>query len=216
MEGNPLDFAGDAAAKFCSQCGRPAGGRFCSGCGQALAAPATEAEIVGWRDEVRFDVLVRVPEVRRRVERNAALAKRKLTGEEILSFAGSALSLGVPLDKLAGYVQPMYASWGVKTGKSRHEQVAVPVGEAIVRVLCSFARDGQTLQDVQQADDGCVLTATLPSDLFALEGRMIVGVRSGAGVTRVDAETVIEGQWIDWGKSRRRIDKLFGELRAAA
>ncbi|QDV77311.1 hypothetical protein [Botrimarina mediterranea] len=104
----------------------------------------------------------------------------------------------------------------MKTGKERSDTVATPVGEAIVRVLCSLARRGQEVLGVEQHDDGCTITATLPSDVWALGGKMIVAVRRDARGARIDAATLIEGQWIDWGKSKRRLELLLSDVRAAA
>jgi hypothetical protein len=208
-----------ANANFCSQCGRRVQGNFCSGCGHSLNAAADDASdvvlTVEWRNEVRYDVIASVTEVQQRIARAAAQAKKSLSGEQILSLAESVVP-GAPLEKLAGVVQPLYASWGVKTGKERSDSVAAPVGEAIVRVLCSFAQRGQEVLVVEQHDDGCTITATLPSDVWALGGKMIVAVRRNACGARIDAATLIEGQWIDWGKSKRRLELLLSDVRAAA
>jgi hypothetical protein len=207
------------SANFCSQCRRRAQGNFCSGCGHSLNAAVDETSevvlTVEWRDEVRFDVIASVPEVQQRITRAAARAKKSLSGEQILSLAEN-LTPGLPMEKLAGVVQPLYASWGVKTGKERSDTIAAPVGEAIVRVLCSLAQRGQEVLCVEQHDDGCTITATLPSDVWALGGKMIVAVRRDPRGARIEAATLIEGQWIDWGKSKRRLELLLSDVRAAA
>ncbi|QDV72737.1 hypothetical protein [Botrimarina mediterranea] len=207
------------AIHFCSHCGRRAQGNFCSGCGHSLRFGAEVAEVefldVDWRSAISYEVIASVPEVKQRVAQAAAQAKKGLSGEQILSLAEN-LTPGVPMEKLAGVVQPLYASWGVKTGKERSDTVATPVGEAIVRVLCSLARRGQEVLGVEQHDDGCTITATLPSDVWALGGKMIVAVRRDARGARIDAATLIEGQWIDWGKSKRRLELLLSDVRAAA
>jgi hypothetical protein len=218
MDSQPLDNA-SAAANFCSQCGRRAQGNFCCGCGHSLNVAMEDASdvilTIEWRDEVRYDVIASVDEVRKRIARAAAQSKKGLSGEQILSLAEN-LTPGVPLEKLAGVVQPLYASWGVKTGKERSDMVAAPVGETIVRVLCSLAQRGQEVLGVEQHDDGCTITATLPSDVWALGGKMIVAVRRDVRGARIDAATLIEGQWIDWGKSKRRLELLLSDVRAAA
>ena len=208
-----------SVALFCSQCGRRAQGNFCSGCGHSLNAEEDDAcdvvLTIDWRHEVRYDVIASVAEVKQRVSHAAVQAKAAISGEQILSLAENVVP-GVPLEKLAGVVQPLYASWGVKTGKERSDVIAAPVGEAIVRVLCSLARRGQEVLGVEQHDDGCTITATLPSDVWALGGKMIVAVRRDARGARIDAATRIEGQWFDWGKSRSRLELLLNDVRAAA
>ena len=215
MDGKSIDPT-SSNSRYCSQCGRRAQGNFCSGCGCSLHASADDlAAVADWRREVRYDVIASVAEVKQRVGQATAQAKMSLSGEQFLSLAES-LTPGVPLEKLAGIVQPLYASWGVKTGKERSDTVAAPVGEAIVRVLCSLARRGQEILSVEQHDDGCTIAATLPSDMWALGGKMIVAVRRDPRGARIDASTRIEGQLFDWGKSRKRLELLLGDVRAAA
>ncbi|TWT99288.1 hypothetical protein Pla108_02230 [Botrimarina colliarenosi] len=211
--------ASSTGAKFCSQCGRRAQGNFCSGCGHSLNAAADDVSdvvlTIEWRDEIRYEVIASVPEVQQRLSQAAKQVKKGLSGEQVLSLAEN-LTPGVPMEKLAGIVQPLYASWGVKTGKERSDVVAAPVGEAIVRVLSSLARRGQEVLSVEQHDDGCTVTATLPSDVWALGGKMTVTVRRDERGAQIDAATLIEGQWIDWGKSKRRLELLLSDVRAAA
>lgn len=225
---------------YCSECGAKGTGKFCTGCGHRLAVasraeeqpretnvPSENADFdatvvlsIDWSDLVDYEQLIAIPAVRDRIARAAAQAKKRMTGEEILDLYGKAMDkfTGVPLpmSKLAGVAQSAYAKLGVKTGKSRSGGYAVPVGEMLVRLLCSLAREGRTLRDVQQLSDGCIVKAALPSDLFALEGDLVVAVtRLGAG-SRVEAHTDIPGQMFDWGKSTRCLDAMLAELGAAA
>jgi len=55
---------------FCSNCGSRADGKFCSACGHALQAVVAEpAEIIpiDWSNEINYERLISVPEVRDRV-----------------------------------------------------------------------------------------------------------------------------------------------------
>jgi hypothetical protein len=135
-----------------------------------------------------------------------------MTGEQFLALADKLVPLGVPLEGLVAVAQPLYARLGIKTGKERADQVPAPVGQVIVRALCSLARHGQTLRGVTQAADGCLLEATLPSDLFSLEGTLLVSVRRSGSQTAVSGATQIGGQLFDWGKSNRCLDQLFMDL----
>lgn len=226
---------------YCSECGAKGTGKFCTGCGHRLAVAsgageqpretnvpsesdadfdATVVLSIDWSDLVDYEQLIAIPAVRDRIARAAAQAKKRMTGEEILDLYGKAMDklTGVPLpmSKLAGVAQSAGARMGVKTGKSRSGGYAVPVGEMLVRLLCSLAREGRTLRDVHQLSDGCIVKAALPSDLFALEGDLVVAVtRLGAG-SCVDAHTDIPGQMFDWGKSTRCLDAMLAELGAAA
>jgi hypothetical protein len=111
---------------------------------------------------------------------------------------------------IASIVAPIYAQMGVKTGKKRRDTIDQPIGRMIVAVLCGLAENGLTLREVHQGDTGCVVEANLPSDLFALKGQLVVTIERTNSGTSIEAVTNIPGQWFDWGKSTRCLDKLFG------
>src|ERR1700683_615350 len=107
---------------FCSECGAKAEGKFCSECGTPLArrtppiaAPLPSATPVrplsvvptDWSDEIRYDVIVRQPDVRERIERHAKLAPKRMSGEDILGMYDKVASPNVSMQKLAGVAQPI-------------------------------------------------------------------------------------------------------------
>ena len=210
---------------FCSECGAKGVGKFCSSCGTKLATSETRADreaeptvvpIVDWVNLIDHEQLMAVAAVRDRIARAAAQAKQKMTGEEFLDLYGKAIGASVPMSKLAHFAQSAYAKLGVKTGKSRSATLATPPGEALVRLLCSLAKEGRTLREVHQLSDGCIVRAALPSDLLSLEGDLVIAVRRVGGATLVEAHTDIPGQMFDWGKSTRCLDSLLSELGNAA
>ncbi|HVJ23499.1 MAG TPA: hypothetical protein VM756_06125, partial [Burkholderiales bacterium] len=131
-----------------------------------------------------------------------------------LAFFDKTIPLGAPLEKLSAVVVPIYAQLGVKTGKERSETFRRPIGEVLVSALCSLARRAQTLRQVRQFNDGCLLEATLPSDLWSWEGTLYARVSKATDGTRVDGATSIKGQLFDWGKSNRCLGALFEDLNA--
>jgi hypothetical protein len=212
---------------FCSECGVKAAGKFCSACGARLFAgeggPAPSIELpIDWSDVIDYETLLQIPSVRDRIARAAAQSKKSMTGEEYLDLYGKALGklsglpISLPMASIARFAQSTYAKLGVKTGKERSRHFAIPPGTMLVSVLCSLARDGRTLRSAQQLADGCLLVASLPSSLLALEGDLIVGVTRAPGGSQVEARTDIPGQMFDWGKSTRCLDALLTELAAAA
>jgi hypothetical protein len=224
---------------YCSECGVKGTGKFCTACGNRLAASGADGAVCGrdvgradadfdptvilsvdWSDLIEYEQLISIPAVRDRIARASAQSKKRMSGEEILDLYGKAMGklTGVPLpmSTIAGFAQSTYAKMGVKTGKSLAAVFAMPTGEMIVRVLCHHAKNGRVLRDVQQLSDGCILRASLPSDLFALEGDLIVAVTRQLRATRIEAHTDIPGQMFDWGKSGRCLETLLGELGAAA
>lgn len=207
---------------FCSECGARASGKFCSSCGHNLSAGATHPAAVvlaiDWRQCFDYETLLGLAEVRDRIARAAAQAKKSMTGEQFLDMYGNALGklaglpVALPMSSLAQFAQGTYAKLGVKTGKSRSEQLPQPVGTIMVSILCALARAGRVLRGAQQLSDGCILVAALPSDILALEGDLIITVRRASGGAHVEARTEIKGQLFDWGKSTRCLDALFTEL----
>jgi hypothetical protein len=101
---------------------------------------------------------------------------------------------------------------GINTGKSRRQVLARPAGTTVVAALCSLARHGRALQQVHQGEDGCVLEATLPSDLWSFGSDLVISIKRVPGGTEVEAATNILGQLFDWGKSKRCLNQLFEDL----
>lgn len=202
---------------FCHECGSSARGKFCSQCGTPLCAEDPDVwngplePVADWETEVQYDRIIAFPGVREQVEREARQSRKRLSGEEFLKLADKLVPLGVSLEGIAAVAQPLYARLGIKTGKQRVRQVPAPVARVLVRVLCSLARHGQSLRSVTQAADGCLIEASLPSDMFALEGDLYVSLRRNGLCTDVDAATRIPGQVFDWGKSHRCLEKLLAD-----
>jgi hypothetical protein len=169
-------------------------------------------ESTDWPDEIRYTVLLHFPEVRDRIAASAAQAKSRVTGEEFLGLCDSAFApvAGVSMKKIATMV---HERSDLRTRKTRTELLPLSGGKIIVGVLCSLSRNGQNLRKVEQAEDGCLLEATLPSDMWSLEGDLLITVKRNAPGTLVEAATVIKGQLFDWGKSKRCLEKLFADLR---
>lgn len=207
---------------YCSHCGVTASGNFCSACGTSLGGhvgPVSLPVPLDWSDTVDYDRLLRVPEVRELIASHAAQSKSKLTGEQFLEACDkylSPLTAGVPIVPLAKVAQSMYAKLGIKTGKSRKELLPIPAGHALVRVLCSLAAHGQEMRTARPATDGCVLEASLPSDMFALAGELMITVERTPKGSLVEATTNIPGQVFDWGKSTRCLTALFDDLHQIA
>lgn len=208
---------------FCSECGAKADGKFCSSCGHRLATvqplpPEAISLQTDWSDIVDYEALLRIPEVRDRISTSAAQAKKAMTGEEFLEMSFKALGkmaglpVPIPVTGLARFAQSTYARLGIQTGKSRAEFISKPAGTVLVSILCSLARNGRTVRGAHQLTDGCILVASLPSDMFALEGDLVITVTRSLAGSLIEAKTEIKGQLYDWGKSTRCLDALFAEL----
>lgn len=215
---------------YCEECGRAVRAKFCGHCGTRAndsplangAAPENPAEeltladvVDGWQQEVRYDQILKFSAVRETIEQHARQAPKRLTGEQFLALADKLVPQPVSMEGLAAVTQIVLTRLGLKTDKRRDERVPAPVGEVIVRTLCSLARNGQTIRAVTQAADGCVIEAAQPSDIWSLEGDLLIAVHRSpdeSDAAEVTATACINGQLFDWGKNRRSLDGLFGDL----
>jgi hypothetical protein len=199
---------------FCSNCGIQASGNFCNGCGHRLTTAGNPPPIpVGnWEDEVDPKALLERPEVRAMIEWCAAEARKPIPAEEYFRLYDKLGVLPISTGTFVSIVQPMWARLGVKTGRRRSETLTAPTGRVLAALFCSLARKGRKVLDTQRGADGCVVTAELPSDLFAMAGELIVAVQRVGNDTKVEAATSIKGQYFDWGKSTRCLNELFADL----
>jgi hypothetical protein len=202
---------------FCSSCGAEASGNFCAKCGSSLKAqtlaPATlPAE---WSGEVRYDALIRIPEVRDLIARAAATRQRRMSAEQFLAAAEKLLPGSAPLKTIGNASWKLAEFIGIKTGKARSQPLQLPPGKAIVATLCALAGSGQEIRRVQQFADGCLLEAVIPSDMWSFEGTLSVRIRGNGQQSHIDATTKIN-QVYDWGKSKRVLERLFLALKDGA
>ncbi|PQO26644.1 zinc ribbon domain-containing protein [Blastopirellula marina] len=197
---------------FCSECGSQAQGKFCSNCGHPLAPAGPVSD--DWENDVRYEAILRVPEVRQVIDRHAKNAKQGMSAETFLSICEKVVDSPVSYGALAEIAQPLWAKAGVRTGKERAEEIMAPIGRTIARAVCSLAKNGQSVESVEQGEGGCVLTAVLPSSIWAMKGELKVScVRLEHG-SLIGAETNIPGQMFDWGKSTSVLAQLFDDLRS--
>ena len=205
---------------FCSQCGTKAAGNFCSGCGTRLPAsvvavvdsvsPAVEP--LDWQQDANFENIVRVEVVRTAIALNVNKAVKGISAEAIFAIYDKLLASPIPLERLAAVIQPLYDSWGIRTGKERSEVLDAPIGRAIAQTLCCFAKNGQTFLNATHVEGGCLLVAELPSSLCSLKGKLQVTLVGQSAGTQVEGSTIIPGQVYDWGKSTRCLDRFFSDL----
>jgi hypothetical protein len=160
------------AVMFCSNCGAEGTGNFCAKCGSPLRGQAIMPEALprDWSSELRYETLVRIPEVRDLIAQAASAKQKHMSAEDFLEAADKLMSLAVPglaLKTVAEVVVPIFEHLGIKTGKTRSEMMQSPPGKAIVAVLCAFARQGQEIRQVQQFANGCLFEAAIPSDMWS-------------------------------------------------
>jgi len=181
---------------------------------QKNAPVSSPAVIPAWSQEVRYEKLMQIKEVRDLVSRHAAMAKKGQSAEEFLAECDKLIPQVISTEKVGMTFNQMWASLGVKTGQERSEDLPNPPGMVITSALCSLARNGQSLRQVRQFEDGCLLEAELPSDFRSFAGVIYVSVRKNGTATHIDGAILIKGQMLDWGKSKNCLEVLFADLMA--
>jgi hypothetical protein len=167
-----------------------------------------------WRETIDYDRLIAEAEVRNLVSRYAARNTGNVSAEAILQAYDQVAPLvgGIKLEKLAAVVVPLLAKWGVGTGKTRSQLLPLPPGHVLAAAICSLSYRGRELQSVEQAADGVMLVAKLPSDLWTFEGSIAIGITNWHTCTEVQVTTKIGGQMFDWGKSNRSMSHVFDDI----
>lgn len=170
-----------------------------------------------WEQEINYEKLMTMPHVRQAISRYAGGAKQKMTAEEFLERYDKAFKplLGLSMNKIGSRSRQFYTSLGIKTGKTVKERFQISAGKVIVHTLCSLARNGQDIDQVEQAADGCMIRALIPSDLYSSKGVLAITIQTlgpDKG-TFVEAATSIPGQMYDWGKSKRLLNQLLTDIR---
>jgi hypothetical protein len=194
---------------YCPNCGAEAGGKFCAHCGKPLTAVgATQND--DWTSDPSYRSLVSRPVIRDLIKEAGRGAKSAMSEEE---FINKFLFHGAPIaEPVLEFALPFLERLGLKTGKSGSREFDLPIGRTIVATLCALASRDHRLRGATQADTGCVIEATLPSDFWSPQGRLKISiVPTGTGST-VAVETHIPGQLFDAGKSRRAISGLFDDI----
>lgn len=210
---------------YCSNCGTKAQGNFCSQCGNPLQSAnrleaiealeqACRPEPPHWENDTLFENIVQVDAIRNAIALNAINAVKGVSAEAIFALYDKIIASPIPLERLAAVIQPLYDSWGIRTGKEHIEVLAVPIGRAIAQTLCSFAKNGQAFQNATQIENGCLLIAELPSSLCSLTGKLQVRLLRQDNSTLVEASTIIPGQAFDWGKSTRCLELFFSDQKS--
>lgn len=181
--------------------------------------PLSGADWADWADEHRLEILLARPEVRSMVSACTRNARAGMSAEEFLQQFANSVALLVPGGRsafLRGAVRGRERALrrGLKTGKSQAAQFAAPIGHVTAAVLCSLARNSQAVTGTEQLEDGCVLTAAVPSDARTFGGILTVEIGRTPQGTAIEGAVTIPGQLYDWGKSKKVLATLVADVPA--
>jgi hypothetical protein len=175
----------------------------------------------GWADEYRLEILLARPEVQSMVSACAQNARVGMSGEEFLVQFANTMQLLTPMPgarsaflRGAAHGRERSLRRGYQTGKSQSAEFTAPIGHVITAVLCSLARNSQAVTGTEQLEDGCVLTADIPSDRKTFGGILTVEIGPTPDGTAVEGTAMIPGQLYDWGKSKKVLATLIADVPA--
>jgi hypothetical protein len=185
------------------------------------AEPSTSPQPSDWADEFRLEVLLARPEVQSMVSACAHNARASMSGEEFLRRFANTVPLLAPVPgarsaflNAAARGHERGLSRGHQTGKSQSAEFAAPIGHVITAVLCSLARNSQAVTGTEQLEDGCILTADIPSDRKTFGGILTIEIGPTPNGTAVEGTATIPGQVYDWGKSKKVLATLIADVPA--
>ncbi len=123
---------------------------------------------------------------------------------------------GVSFTTLAKISVPLWKHLGVGVTRNLERSVKMPIGRATVATLCALARQNQTLKSVTDTSTGCVIEATIPSDMWAFDGDLQIVIDRDGEHTHLDITGRIMGSYYDWGKTQKIINSLADDIPAVA
>ena len=212
---------------FCTQCGHKTseGDRFCAACGHQLSnatAPLPGADIpeiapeVDWRASTDFKVVFNHPEVKVRIHRVTGATPGGMTADEFLKAAQPIMSLAgagtVKLTVLKDISLPIYHKLGIKAENQQQKGFRSSFGETLAAALCSLAARGQTLLDIKEAENGCLIEAKLPSTMWNWEGSILLGLEQHPEGIMARGNVSVPGQAFDWGRGKKILTSLFEDM----
>ncbi|MEZ5998319.1 MAG: zinc ribbon domain-containing protein [Hyphomonas sp.] len=208
---------------FCTQCGRKFADsdKFCAECGaprEAVAPPPPDIDpSIDWRASMKPQEIMWHPEVRARVTKVAGANPQGMSGEKFYEIARPLMMITgtgtlPPLKFIKDYSLPITAKLGMKTGSELTQGFKNTFGETLAAVLCSLAARSQPVEELAEAENGCLIRSKMASSIWSWEGEMIVTLESRPEGTMVKGVISVPGQLSDMGKSKRVLQALMDDV----
>ena len=197
---------------YCHQCGNKTDESVCPNCGTKILTPESKI-LESWRKERDYHKIARHPEVLDLIV-SYSRSKSKLSGNDVLNKVDLVFGTltGISMKLLEEVAVPLYEKLGVKTSKSNSIVLQQSIQEAFFRTICSMVKNGYSLDKFYEAKDGVILVAKIKSDLLTWGGNVLVELKENDGEVYVKINTLIRGQFYDWGKGKRILKKINSDL----
>ena len=167
-----------------------------------------------WKTESDLNRFLKNKEVKTIIRNVIKTSKQSISADEFLKRADVLVTpiTGLSLKKTADIVLPIYKRLGIRTGKSQIGFYQSTIQEIVLKVLCSLAKNDYPLTKVEQANDGVIILAEIPSDMKTFGGEIIIAIQEQDNTIQVNIDAKIKGQLYDWGKSKSAVKKIQKDI----
>ena len=180
---------------YCTSCKEKIVGKYCSECGaQGVDGNKLDGLVaINWREEKDLTRLIENKEVQVFIKRFLDNTKNSISAEEFFERVDLLFSplTGFSIKKLTEVAVPIYKKMGVKTGKSKIDLFDFTPQEVLIKILCSLAKHKYPLKEINEASDGLILIAEIPSSMKTFGGEIIITLGNEEGKTRVAVNSII-------------------------
>lgn len=197
----------------CAHCGNLVTGPYCSNCGQKMDNKTIDSIPIqnrNWLEETNYGAIINYSEVQDLIRIHAEGARSRLDVSKFMKL------VDLIQQQLSGFsgegIIKFFKKSGLGTGKSFETILTIPLSKAIVKVYCALAKNGYPLKETQNSKDGLIIIAELPADIRIHGGTIRILIEKNDSNSRIEVKVRVEGQLIDWGKSKSVIKKIVADI----
>lgn len=200
---------GRCFVSYCSTCNETASGNFCSKCGAHLSpfTTLTSTQTIDWENEVDLRRLLSNAQVQLMLNvAGERLQGRALPGDQWPFKIGTIL----PGASSSNNFEETCQRLRYETGQHGTFVYDLPPGRTTVGIMCALNAYGFSVRSIQPLDNGCLLEATLPANLAAVGGGLLMQMEWSRQHSVINAGMRIPDQHWSWSRCERIITELFG------
>ena len=156
-----------------------------------------------WSHEINYERLIQMPGVKDQIETRIPTGTKR-TLEDFLTVPPGKRSIpGMVIQGIVGNFS------GMRRFNDRDQLISAPCSKILVSVLCYLASSEIRFTSVQQGSEKCTLICKIPASIRSWQGELEITVTRGVRECKMEADTSIDGQIIDWGRSKSILQRLF-------